>query len=71
MVFALVPCSFSLNRFYRSRRKLLKQLEQGSISPQEACERFLAVDPADDVSLVQLGNLRLADRDAAEAEELF
>jgi len=56
---------------YQSRRALLKDLDRGKLTAEQAYQRMLEMEATDHIALVELGRLRQQVGDRAGAEECF
>ncbi len=56
---------------YDSRRRLWRDFEAGKITPEQAFQKMLKLDPDDHIGLVGVGKLRREAGDLATAEEYF
>ena len=56
---------------YDSRRRLWRDFEAGKLTPEQAFQKMLKLDPDDHIGLVGVGKLRREAGDLATAEEYF
>jgi hypothetical protein len=54
---------------YRSRRRIVEDLDSGKLTPEQAYQRMLELDRDDGIALTELGGLRFEAGDAAGAQE--
>ena len=54
---------------YRSRSRIVEDLERGKLTPEQAYQRMLDLDRDDGIALTELGGLRFEAGDAAGALE--
>ncbi len=65
------PMLFSTEAIYKARKRVLRDLDQGRITEEQACRQALELDPGDHIALQWRGQLLLDSGDVAGAAQYF